>query len=372
MRLKRLIKKSDQKTKKSFQKSQADDSLISHTVGAKKRIKQKSLATIVAKNLEKAKLKGSAGKPLTSILKKPSSSLSLSVSDNGTISKESKQSKSNEHSTDNFNFSNKNQSSKPPVSFSKPSKESEGKVVLFKKRKIDTGGPKKSLSSIFNVSDSTVQETKLLKSNESSLSQVGDKLKTAEQCIQSPKRKFEFIKTYQNEESNSKKFKKLSDKFEKNKKKDSEFKKASSNQPTRHSGGKISSLFGNNPEIPSIGQRLVKPVNEKVFTAEKFSDLNVHAFSVSNLEQNLKITTMTTVQKKAIPVILTGQDVLIRSQTGSGKTLSYALPIIETLQSIRPKLSRNCGTKALVVVPTRELALQSYECFLKLIKVCRD
>lgn len=83
----------------------------------------------------------------------------------------------------------------------------------------------------------------------------------------------------------------------------------------------------------------------------------------------MHITKMTIVQQKAIPQIFSGKDILVRSQTGSGKTLAYALPIVECLHKIRPKLSRNSGLKALIVVPTRELALQTYECFLKLIKV---
>ncbi|XP_014223293.1 probable ATP-dependent RNA helicase DDX31 [Trichogramma pretiosum] len=140
------------------------------------------------------------------------------------------------------------------------------------------------------------------------------------------------------------------------------------NSKLHSKSGKISSLFGNNPIVPHIGQRFVRPIDEKVFTAEKFSDLNIHPHAVANLEQNFKITKMTTVQKKAIPVIMSGKDVLIRSQTGSGKTLAYALPIIEKLQSVRPKLHRKCGIKALVIVPTRELAQQTYNCFLKLVK----
>lgn len=83
----------------------------------------------------------------------------------------------------------------------------------------------------------------------------------------------------------------------------------------------------------------------------------------------MQITNMTTVQQKAIPQIFLARDVLIRSQTGSGKTLAYALPIVELLHKITPKLTRNSGLSALVVVPTRELALQTYECFIKLIKV---
>lgn len=85
----------------------------------------------------------------------------------------------------------------------------------------------------------------------------------------------------------------------------------------------------------------------------------------------MSITKMTTVQQKAIPQIFSqsAKDVLIRSQTGSGKTLAYALPIVELLHKIRPKLNRSSGLSGLVVVPTRELALQTYECFIKLVKV---
>lgn len=51
----------------------------------------------------------------------------------------------------------------------------------------------------------------------------------------------------------------------------------------------------------------------------------------------------------------------IRSQTGSGKTLAYAVPIIDALQGINPRIQRNNGVQAIIVVPTRELALQTHE-----------
>lgn len=70
-----------------------------------------------------------------------------------------------------------------------------------------------------------------------------------------------------------------------------------------------------------------------------------------------------------MPVLMEGKDALVRSQTGSGKTLAYAVPIIEYLQKIRPKLTRKDGLKALIVLPTRELAIQTYEWFVKLVKV---
>ncbi|KAG7304030.1 hypothetical protein JYU34_010955 [Plutella xylostella] len=134
------------------------------------------------------------------------------------------------------------------------------------------------------------------------------------------------------------------------------------------SGGWISSLFKNNPGVPRLGQRAVKPLVEKVFTGKNFSDLDIHPHCVANLQQNLNLKEMMTVQQKAIPVILQGRDVLIRSQTGSGKTLSYALPIIEGLQAIRPKINRHDGIRVVIVVPTRELAVQTYELLIKLVK----
>ncbi|KAJ8734641.1 hypothetical protein PYW08_013891 [Mythimna loreyi] len=134
------------------------------------------------------------------------------------------------------------------------------------------------------------------------------------------------------------------------------------------SGGWISSLFKNNPQVPRIGQRAIKPIVEQVFTGKTFSDLDIHPHSVANLQQNLGLKELMTVQQNAIPVILRGRDVLIRSQTGSGKTLAYALPIIEGLQAIRPKISRNDGIRVIVVIPTRELAVQTYELFIKLVK----
>ncbi|MFH2093005.1 MAG: DEAD/DEAH box helicase, partial [Pseudomonadota bacterium] len=67
----------------------------------------------------------------------------------------------------------------------------------------------------------------------------------------------------------------------------------------------------------------------------------------------------TPIQTRVIPVILKGQDVLARAQTGTGKTDAFALPIVEILSHEKTK---NKHPKALVLVPTRELALQVGEC----------
>ena len=55
-------------------------------------------------------------------------------------------------------------------------------------------------------------------------------------------------------------------------------------------------------------------------------------------------------------------DVLIKiAPPALGKTLAYALPLIQRLEQIRPKVSRTDGPYAVVLLPTRELAIQSYE-----------
>lgn len=131
---------------------------------------------------------------------------------------------------------------------------------------------------------------------------------------------------------------------------------------------KMGSLFANNPAVPVIGQRLVNPLKETVFTGEGIESIGLHEHAVKNLADVLHITQLTTVQKRAVPVVLSGRDLLVRSQTGSGKTLAYALPIVQKLQDIRPKLTRDGGIQALVIVPTRELAIQVYELFIKLLK----
>ena len=85
----------------------------------------------------------------------------------------------------------------------------------------------------------------------------------------------------------------------------------------------------------------------------------------AGLQQKLAIacfTTPTPVQAAAIPHALEGKDVLATAQTGTGKTLAFLIPMIEKLvKSDEPK-----KLSALVLVPTRELAMQVHEQFEKL------
>ena len=129
----------------------------------------------------------------------------------------------------------------------------------------------------------------------------------------------------------------------------------------------ISSLFNHNPEIPTIEQTEFEPVKENIFSAKTFDQLNLDPHLVKNLSE-LGLNSLTTIQSKALPVIMGGKDALIKSQTGSGKTMTYAIPILQKLGTYNPKIDRKSGCFALVIVPTRELAVQSFEWFLKLCK----
>lgn len=131
----------------------------------------------------------------------------------------------------------------------------------------------------------------------------------------------------------------------------------------------VTSLFIGNPDIPSIPESDVTRISEKVFSEDTFSSLDIAPRIVSNLEK-LGFSSLTMVQQMSIPPILAGKDTLIRSQTGSGKTLTYALPIIHHLMMKTPRIQRSDGVFALIIVPTRELAQQSYQWFEKLCKSC--
>ncbi|XP_074871345.1 ATP-dependent DNA helicase DDX31 isoform X2 [Carettochelys insculpta] len=116
---------------------------------------------------------------------------------------------------------------------------------------------------------------------------------------------------------------------------------------------KTSSLFKNNPEIPEIHRGGVKQVQEKIFTSDSFSQLDLHPHLVSTITTVLKMSSLTSVQKQTIPVLLKGKDALVRSQTGSGKTLAYGIPLVQSLQGMKSKI---------------QLALQSFDTVQKLLK----
>ena len=64
------------------------------------------------------------------------------------------------------------------------------------------------------------------------------------------------------------------------------------------------------------------------------------------------------------------QNCFIKSQTGSGKTLSYLIPLINRLMNNPDKINRKSGLFAMILCPTWELSIQIYNTLLQLTKVC--
>jgi len=86
-----------------------------------------------------------------------------------------------------------------------------------------------------------------------------------------------------------------------------------------------------------------------------FSSLGLSKQILLSLKEK-KFTKPTPIQKKVIPLVLEGRDVLAMAQTGSGKSASYILPLLELLQ--KNKGEGKAKIKLLVLTPTRELTLQ--------------
>ncbi|KAI8990982.1 P-loop containing nucleoside triphosphate hydrolase protein, partial [Mycotypha africana] len=146
----------------------------------------------------------------------------------------------------------------------------------------------------------------------------------------------------------------------------------------------LSSLFSSNPEIPraalkkTIKQQQREGASNAPTDSTTFTGIGIESDLADHLHNKLKVATPTNVQAKAIPVLLGPSfqqqkedvDVVVQAETGSGKTLTYLLPIVNRLiaastapkdavkQSEQPFGDRSVGTVAIVLTPTRELAQQ--------------
>jgi ATP-dependent RNA helicase RhlE len=99
-----------------------------------------------------------------------------------------------------------------------------------------------------------------------------------------------------------------------------------------------------------------------------FSELTLSPVVHNNLVRNCFVEP-TPVQAQAIPVALTGADLVGTAQTGTGKTLAFLLPIVESLLKNSPATTERSNQptiRALVLSPTRELAIQIADTFTKL------
>lgn len=93
-----------------------------------------------------------------------------------------------------------------------------------------------------------------------------------------------------------------------------------------------------------------------------FNQLNISKPVMRALEEK-NYSKPTPIQQKAIPVAITGCDLLGLAQTGTGKTAAFAIPIIEQLAKKTTPCGEFRSVKALILTPTRELAIQIEESF---------
>ncbi len=94
-----------------------------------------------------------------------------------------------------------------------------------------------------------------------------------------------------------------------------------------------------------------------VLTSRRFDELDLSEKTMSGIK-DMGFERMTEVQARCIPHGMAGRDVLGAARTGSGKTLAFLLPVVELL--VRVKWMNRNGTAAVVISPTRELAMQIY------------
>lgn len=241
---------------------------VKETSTIRKRIKQKSLGVIVAKKLKEINQSQSSQneskvKPQINNIRKDSQQQRISKVD---------ACKNNSEMSNKINDISDN----PIISFTKITKENYGKTILARKRKIIDTNSKRTLSSIFSK-QSESEDVSLLNSLKKIQQEQSEKKDQKESKEESKKISSSLEKMNFDKKKKKKQIEKLKTDNDNNTEDDK------NTHFSHKSFGKISSLFGHNPEIPNIGQRLVKPINEPIFTATTFTDLNIHPFMVSIL-----------------------------------------------------------------------------------------
>ncbi len=93
---------------------------------------------------------------------------------------------------------------------------------------------------------------------------------------------------------------------------------------------------------------------------KKFSDLKLLPELLKAIHSE-GYETPTPIQSAAIPTVLTGQDLLGIAQTGTGKTAAFSLPMLQNLMATRSGPTTPKSPRSLILVPTRELAIQVHK-----------
>jgi ATP-dependent RNA helicase RhlE len=115
---------------------------------------------------------------------------------------------------------------------------------------------------------------------------------------------------------------------------------------------------GSDCRLPRENGGSRNPQESNIILTTQFSQFSLSPALMARLDAN-KFEIPTPVQEGCIPPALEGRDVLATAQTGTGKTLGFLIPIIEQMQKSESKIAQ-----ALILLPTRELAMQVEKAFL--------
>ncbi|CCF55780.1 hypothetical protein KAFR_0A03450 [Kazachstania africana CBS 2517] len=141
----------------------------------------------------------------------------------------------------------------------------------------------------------------------------------------------------------------------------------------------VSSLFTSNRQIETSvnsnaqNEDTVVTASNAPLLDDSFESLGIKEPILSHLIEKMRIKKPTSIQKLAVPNLSSkgsDNDLFIHSQTGSGKTLSYLLPIFSSILNMNERVDRKSGCFALIIAPTRELASQIYHVASTLANCC--
>lgn len=139
----------------------------------------------------------------------------------------------------------------------------------------------------------------------------------------------------------------------------------------------VSSLFTYNPDEEQEDEKKTEDVNEfhdpsnaPLADSTSFAGLKVNERLSNLLKTKMQLEKPTRIQRAVVPrLIEQDRDLFVQAQTGSGKTLSYVLPILERLMKV-DNLNRESGLYAVILAPTRELSNQIYAVLESLVSCC--
>ncbi|KAG9137133.1 hypothetical protein Leryth_011960 [Lithospermum erythrorhizon] len=118
-------------------------------------------------------------------------------------------------------------------------------------------------------------------------------------------------------------------------------------------------------EIDEVEEEKICSSGKGIMSTEAFSNLPISEPTIQAIK-DMNFHYMTQIQATAIPPLLEGKDVLGAARTGSGKTLAFLIPAVELLYHIQ--FTPRNGTGAVVICPTRELAIQTHAVAKELLK----